>query len=130
MGLVSLVVIVWLLLKRCRTGIGILASVIFLVCFSDDVFVLVQFTKIASITMAAGGFLFLEGIYEKRIGRKRIAVLLFGGLLLILGIYAICWQQIIKRIPLTLAYANKAVTVFWGMIRGMHFFSEIITVKK
>ena len=54
----------------------------------------------------------------------------YGGLLLILGIYAICWQQIIKRIPLTLAYANKAVTVFWGMIWGMLFFSEIITVKK
>ncbi len=54
----------------------------------------------------------------------------YGGLILILGIYAICWQQIIKRVPLTLAYANKAVTVIWGMIWGVLFFHEIITVTK
>ena len=56
--------------------------------------------------------------------------LCYGGLILILGIYAICWQQIIKRIPLTLAYANKAVTVIWGMIWGVLFFGENITVTK
>ena len=35
---------------------------------------------------------------------------------MLLGIYAICWQQIIKRLPLTTAYANRAVTVVWGVI--------------
>ncbi len=54
----------------------------------------------------------------------------YGGLILILGIYAICWQQIIKRIPLTLAYANKAVTVIWGMVWGVLFFNEAVTVTK
>ena len=32
--------------------------------------------------------------------------------------------------PLTLAYANKAVTVIWGMVWGVLFFGESITVTK
>lgn len=48
----------------------------------------------------------------------------------LLGIYAIGWQQIIKRIPLTTAFANKAVTVIWGLIWGMIFFKEQITLGK
>lgn len=48
----------------------------------------------------------------------------------ILGIYAIGWQQVIKRIPLTTAYANKAVTVVWGAVWGMVIFHEQLTVGK
>lgn len=57
-------------------------------------------------------------------------ILFYCGLILILGVYAIAWQQIIKRIPLTLAYANKAVTVIWGMLWGILFFKESLTVTK
>lgn len=56
--------------------------------------------------------------------------LFYGGVILILGIYAIFWQQIIKRMQLSLAYANKAVTVIWGMIWGILFFQEQITPQK
>ena len=48
----------------------------------------------------------------------------------LLGVYAIGWQQIIKRIPLTTALANKAVTVIWGLIWGLIFFKEEITPVK
>lgn len=51
----------------------------------------------------------------------------YGGVLLILAIYAIGWQQIIKRMPLTTAYANKAVTIVWGIVFGMIFFGETVT---
>ena len=51
-------------------------------------------------------------------------VLLYGGMLFVLFVYAIGWQQIIKRISLTLAFANKAVTVVWGMLWGVLFFHE------
>lgn len=54
----------------------------------------------------------------------------YGLILLLLMIYAICWQQIIKRIPLITAYANKAVTVVWGMVWGFLFFHEAITTGK
>lgn len=56
--------------------------------------------------------------------------LFYGLLLLLLGLYAIGWQQIIKRMPLTAAYANKAVGVIWACIYGVIFFSEKITPGK
>ena len=56
--------------------------------------------------------------------------LLYCTLILILGIYAILWQQILKKIPLNIAFANKAVTMIWGMIWGTVLFDENITWKK
>lgn len=44
-----------------------------------------------------------------------------------LGGYAIGWQQILKRMPLTVAFANKAITVVWGMLWGFLLFGEEIT---
>ena len=37
-------------------------------------------------------------------------ILLYGGMLAALVAYALGWQQVIKHLPLTTAYANKAVT--------------------
>lgn len=60
-----------------------------------------------------------------------VGFLVFYGLVIVLlGVYAISWQQIIKRMPLTTAYANKAVTVIWGLIWGVLLFDESITVGK
>ena len=54
----------------------------------------------------------------------------YGLVIVILGVYALAWQQVIKRMPLTTAYANKAVTVVWGMVWGMLLFGESITPQK
>ena len=57
--------------------------------------------------------------------------LLFYGIVVgLLGVYAVFWQQIIKRMPLTVAYANRAITVFWGMLWGLFIFREKITIGK
>lgn len=56
--------------------------------------------------------------------------LYYGIIILLLGFYAIGWQQIIKRLPLTTAFANKAVTVVWGIAWGFLFFNEVITPGK
>ena len=53
--------------------------------------------------------------------------LYYLGIILILGIYAIVWQQMIKELPLTVAFANKAVTVLWGIIWGIIIFDETIS---
>ncbi len=54
--------------------------------------------------------------------------LFFYGLMIFnLGLYAVLWQQMIKRIPLTTAFCNKAVSIIWGMLWGILFFHEIIT---
>lgn len=45
-----------------------------------------------------------------------------------LGIYAIVWQQVLKRIDLSVAFANKGITIIWGMIWGAIIFKEKITL--
>ena len=50
----------------------------------------------------------------------------YGLVILNLGVYAIVWQQIIKKIPLNTAYSNKAITVVWGILWGYLFFQEQI----
>lgn len=54
----------------------------------------------------------------------------YGMVLLIMAVYAVLWQQILKRVPIITAYANKAVTIIWGLLWGLLFFSETITFKK
>lgn len=56
--------------------------------------------------------------------------LYYAAIIGLLGVYAIGWQQIIKRLPLTTAFANKAVTVVWGIVWGAVFFQEPVTPKK
>lgn len=50
-------------------------------------------------------------------------------IILLMG-YAIGWQQIIKKMSLTTAFANKAATVVWGIVWGKLFFGESITIGK
>lgn len=54
-------------------------------------------------------------------------ILFYGISIMILGIYAIFWQQILKKFSLTTAFFNKAVTIIWGMLWGALFFKEVIT---
>lgn len=54
-------------------------------------------------------------------------ILFYGVVVFILFAYAIFWQQIIKKMPLVTAYANKAVTVIWGLIWGLLVFHESIS---
>ena len=55
-------------------------------------------------------------------------VLFYTLVLLDLFVYAIVWQQILKKLPLVTAYANKAVTVIWGLLWGMLIFKEKLTI--
>jgi len=57
-------------------------------------------------------------------------ILFYGLVIVILGIYAIAWQQIIKRMPISTAYANKAASVVWGQVWGLIIFHEGITPGK
>lgn len=53
-------------------------------------------------------------------------IFFYGLVILNLGVYAIVWQQIIKKLPLNTAYSNKAVTIAWGMLWGFLFFQETV----
>ena len=56
-------------------------------------------------------------------------ILCYGLEIFVLGLYAIIWQQIIKRVDISIAYANRAVAVFWTMLWSFLLFNEKITVQ-
>ncbi|WP_027405968.1 hypothetical protein [Anaerovibrio sp. RM50] len=51
----------------------------------------------------------------------------YAGMLAVLFVYAIGWQQVIKHMPLSVAFANRPVTIVWGMLWGYVVFGEQIT---
>lgn len=55
---------------------------------------------------------------------------LYAGVVCVLGIYAIIWQQVLKRFTLSFGMCNKSMTIIWGMILSFIFFGEEITIKK
>lgn len=66
-------------------------------------------------------------------GKKLFSVgflLLYGLDILVLGVYALLWQQVIKKFELSVAYANKAVTLLWALVWGIFLFHEEITFWK
>ena len=73
----------------------------------------------------------LSGVCSKRAANQPFLswkfCLYFGLVLVIMFAYAIIWQQILKRMPLTVAYANRPVTLVWGIIWGAWIFKEQIT---
>lgn len=76
----------------------------------------------------------LSGICSKTAASKEFLsfewMLFYGLVLLILAFYAIVWQQILKKLPLNVAYANKAITVVWGMLLGCMIFGETVNVPR
>lgn len=53
-------------------------------------------------------------------------ILFYGLEVMILGIYALLWQQVIKRFELSVAYANKAVTLLWALLWSVILFHETL----
>ena len=56
-------------------------------------------------------------------------ILFYGLMVFILGVYAIFWQQLLKYVPLTTAFCNKAVGIVWGILWGVLFFKEQIKLN-
>ena len=57
-------------------------------------------------------------------------LLFFTGLeFLCLAVYAILWQQAIKKFDLSVAYANRAMVLLWSMIWAVLVFHDTITLK-
>lgn len=50
-------------------------------------------------------------------------------MLLNCGIYALAWQQVIKKFELSVAYANKSVYLIWGQLWAVVIFGEHLSLK-
>lgn len=71
----------------------------------------------------------LSKLASKQIFASGKFLLFYSGVFIALVIYAIVWQQILKKISLSVAFANKGIVLLWGMIWGTLFFNETITLK-
>ena len=72
----------------------------------------------------------LSGVCSKQAalsGTVQSMIFWYSGVLLLMGIYAVIWQQILVRMPLTVAYSNKPIGLIWGMVWGKCLFHEAIT---
>ncbi len=56
-------------------------------------------------------------------------ILIFGIEIIVLGLYAVIWQQLLKRFDLSIAYANKAMVLLWYMVWAMLIFKNKLTIK-
>lgn len=92
--------------------------------FSIGAFILLQF---ALFIVSFGA------VCSKMAGRQEFLSLPFftfyGALILILFVYAILWQQVLKRISLVVAYACRGIGIIYAIIWGVLFFKEEITWK-
>lgn len=58
--------------------------------------------------------------------RSLPALALYSLAILLLGLFAIFWQQILKKMPLTIAYAHRVITILYGFVFSVILFSEEI----
>ena len=56
-------------------------------------------------------------------------ILYYGLEMLILAVYAVVWQQLIKKFDISVAYANKAMGLLWSIVWAILIFNETITIK-
>lgn len=56
--------------------------------------------------------------------------LFYGMEIAILGIYAILWQQMIKRFDLSVAYSNRAMAILWSALWAIILFGESLGIKQ
>ncbi len=92
-----------------------------------------KLTPLSLLALQAAVIVFTaSGVFAKYSGRYEVmsaGFLLFIGLeVFALGVYALIWQQIIKRFDLSVAYANRATSIFWSMIWAAVLFQEKITI--
>ena len=56
-------------------------------------------------------------------------ILYYGLEMMILGVYAIVWQQLIKKFEISVAYANKAMGLLWSIVWAILIFKDTVTIK-
>lgn len=72
-------------------------------------------------------------IFTKMASRQEMMswtyLLWITGALGVMGLYAILWQQVIKRMEISTAYMFKGTSLIFGLLIASLFFGEHITVN-
>lgn len=71
------------------------------------------------------------GVFQKLAARYPMLstgfLLFYGCSIAILFVYAILWQMILRKVPLTTAYSNRAVAMIWSLVWSVLLFHESIS---
>lgn len=79
----SFTVITYVLFRNIDSMVALLVSVLFITFFSDDAYLMVQFTKTSILTIMSGSVLFLQTLFNEVEHKKR--KMLLSGLLVFVG---------------------------------------------
>ncbi len=93
-----------------------------------DIFLLQLAVGIYSINTVVGGFVGNSLNENGALSVKTIGLLFLE--VFVLGVYAVLWQQLIGRFQLSIAYANKAMTLLWSLMWSIILFHEDVTAFK
>ncbi len=73
-------------------------------------------------------FMSLGGVLSKAASQQEFLsftfIVLYAAEIFVLFAYAILWQQVLKHIPLTVAFCNKSVGMIWTTMWGVFLFNE------
>lgn len=81
---ISATVVLYLLFKKKTNCLTVVLACIFLIYFSKDLFVLIQFTKTSAVAGIAGGLLVLHGLWEAE--KHKLRYIIPGSLLMFAGV--------------------------------------------
>ena len=56
-------------------------------------------------------------------------ILMYGAVVMLLAVYAVLWQQILRRVPLSTAYMFKGTSLIFVLLLSALFFHEGITLQ-
>lgn len=73
----------------------------------------------------------VSGLFSKMASRYDFLSLPYliclGGVILVLGTYAILWQMALKKVPLNKAYLFRSLSIVYGLAMAYFIFHETIT---
>lgn len=71
------------------------------------------------------------GVISKVTSKYPVSIkffMLLGLLLALMGLYAIIYQQLIKYVPLSMAYSLKGIVIIFNLLWAMIIFKEGVTI--
>lgn len=72
----------------------------------------------------------LASVEYNKNGLKGIMLYVFLFLMIAnCGVYALAWQQVIKKFPLSTAYANRSVYLLWSQLWAWIIFHENLSLR-
>ena len=87
------------------------------ILYLQIIFILYTFVGITA--KKASAYIFLSNKY----------IIFFFIEIILLGTYAVLWQQIIKKFSLSVAYSNKGLSIIWALLWSYIILGEKISIN-